>query len=195
MRKRNLPNRKSIRLKGWDYRNPGLYYVTICTNNRQHHFGEIRDGIMGLSIPGCVAWHFWCDLPHHHPNVVLDEFIVMPNHLHGIVGITSKNDNEPPKPVVGTLHATSLRNDPPEQNSGNRMSDISPKSGSLSVILRSFKSAITRWCNSHDYEYFGWQERFHDHIIRNEQSLNKIRRYIRDNPFQWDIDRNNLNNF
>jgi len=193
MPKRNLPNRKSIRLEGWDYRNPGLYFITICTNRRRHHFGEIRDGIMGLSVPGCVAWHFWRQIPNHQSNVILDEFVVMPNHLHGIVGIESKLYHEsagtchgiPPQKSVGTLHATSVQN---EDHAQDVMSSISPEAGSLSTIIRSYKSAITRWCNRNGHEYFAWQSRFYDHIIRNKKELQRIRNYIFDNPLRWQID-------
>ncbi|MDZ7716970.1 MAG: transposase [Balneolaceae bacterium] len=184
MRKRNWPDRKSIRLKGWDYRNPGLYFVTICTQDRQHHFGEIKNGIMGLSVPGCMAWHYWRQIPDHQENVILDEFVVMPNHIHGIIGIESAE-----KEYVGTLHATSVRNDEIAEDS---MSSISPKAGSLSAIIRSYKSAITKWCNANGHEYFAWQSRFYDHIIRNEESLDRIRDYIFDNPLRWQIDRENI---
>lgn len=185
MQKRSLPYRKSIRLKGWDYRNPGLYFITICCKDRQHHFGEIRDSIMGLSVPGCIAWHYWRQIPDHQSHIILDEFVVMPNHLHGIVGIESSNQKEK---SVGTLHATSVQND---GSANNEMSKISPESGSLSTIIRSYKSAITRWCNANGHEYFAWQSRFYDHIIRNEKSLNRIREYIFNNPLRWQQDREN----
>jgi|SRR5699024_7311723 len=186
MQPRNLPNRKSIRLKGWDYRNPGLYFITICTDERRHHFGEIQNGMMGLSVPGCVAWHFWREVPDHQSNVVLDEFVVMPNHLHGIIGIESQ---EEAVGTVGTLHATSVQN---ENLANDEMSSLSPDAGSLSTIIRSYKSAITRWCNANSHEYFAWQSRFYDHIIRNEESLQRIRKYIRDNPLKWQIDQENM---
>jgi len=192
MQKRNLLNRKSIRLKGWDYRNPGLYFITICTKDRAHHFGEIRDGIMGLSVPGCLAWHFWREIPKHQANVVLDEFVVMPNHLHGIVGIEAslKDDqSEEATHPVGTLHATSVRD---EDRPQSVMSDISPEAGSLSVIMRSYKSAFTRWCNRNGHKYFDWHPKFYDHIIRNEKALHRIRKYIYDNPLKWQQDQKNL---
>ncbi|MDZ7680491.1 MAG: transposase [Fodinibius sp.] len=196
MRKRNWPDRKSIRLKGWDYRNPGLYFITICMDERRHYFGEIKDGIMGLSVPGCMAWHYWRQIPDHQSNVILDEFVVMPNHLHGIIGIESSekessvrtchgNSN---KESVGTLHATSVRNDEIAEDS---MSSISPEAGSLSAIIRSYKSAITKWCNANGHEYFAWQSRFYDHIIRNKKALQNIRKYISENPLRWQIDKEN----
>ena len=181
--------RKSIRLDGWDYRFPSFYFVTICTKDRKHYFGEIKDGIMGLSVQGCAAWYFWNQIPNHFKNVRLDEFVVMPNHVHGIIqiipdknGISIIKHNS-----VGMLHATSLQND----GRGNKMSEISPRSGSLSAIIRSYKSAYTRWCNQKNYES-GWQARFYDHIIRNQESLNRIREYIHYNPLNWEQDMENV---
>ncbi|MDR9419564.1 transposase [Gracilimonas sp.] len=171
---------KSIRLDGWDYRIPWFYFVTICTKDRCHYFGEIRDGIMGLSEQGCAAWYFWNEIPNHFDNVKLDEFVVMPNHVHGIIQILPDENGSHP---VGMLHATCLQ----DININDRMSIISPKPGSLSTIIRSYKSAHTRWCNQKNYD-FEWQSRFHDHIIRNYRALNNIRRYIKMNPEDWESD-------
>ncbi|GAA5521273.1 transposase [Aliifodinibius salicampi] len=174
MQKRNCPNRKSIRLKGWDYRT-GLYFITICTDESQHHFGHINDGMMGLSVPGCIAWHYWRQIPHHQENVILDEFVVMPDHIHGIIGIESEE-------AVGTCHGMSV----PNASEAERKAKFGqPQSKSLSMIINHFKGAVTRWCNAHEYEYFAWQSRFYDHIIRNERALKRIRQYIFDNPLQW----------
>lgn len=178
---RYLPNRKSIRLKGWDYRNPGLYFITICTEERRHYFGEIKDGIMGLSVPGCVAWHFWRQIPQHQSNVKLDAFVVMPNHLHGIIGIES----------VGTCHGMSPLS-PQHGPSPQKQAQFgSPQSKSLSMIINHYKGTITRWCNANGHDYFGWQSRFYDHIIRHEGALHRIRKYIHDNPLRWQQDQAN----
>lgn len=152
-------------------------------------FGHIKDAMMGLSVPGYMAWHYWRQIPHHQESVVLDEFVVMPDHVHGIIGIESQVANLNKKDV-GTLHATSVRNDNLAQD---KMSSISPKAGSLSAIIRSYKSAVTRWCNAHEHEYFAWQSRFYDHIIRNEHALKRIRQYIFDNPLQWQKDKRDRN--
>ncbi|MEX0723353.1 MAG: transposase [Gracilimonas sp.] len=169
--------RKSIRLDGWDYRFPSYYFITICTKDRYHYFGKIRNGMMGLSEQGCAARYFWDQISDHFDNVKLDAFVVMPDHVHGIIQIIpDKSDRNP----VGTLHATSLQ----DFEYKNRMSAISPKPGALSTIVRSYKSALTRWCNQKNYK-FGWQPRFYDHIIRNHKSLNNIRHYIKMNPENW----------
>ncbi len=175
--------RKSIRLQSWDYRRSAFYFVTICTKDQKHYFGDIRDGKMGLSVQGCAAWYFWKQIPAHSDNVQLDAFVVMPNHVHGIIQILPDEKGVPP---VGTLPATSL-----QTNNRNRMSEISPKPGSLSTIIRSYKSGMTRWCNRKGYE-FCWQSRFHDHIIRNYRSLNRIRQYIECNPLNWEKDSKNV---
>jgi len=170
---------ESARLKGWDYRNPGYYFVTIGTNNREHYFGQIMDGEMHLSAVGEIAAQCWREIPEHHADVELDEFVVMPNHVHGIVVIR--------KPVVETSHATSLRGNP-------KMSEISPKAGSLSTIIRSYKSAVTRFTGLNGFNGFAWQSRFYDHILRDENSFNNIRQYIFDNPVKWELDKENPSN-
>jgi REP element-mobilizing transposase RayT len=173
---------ESTRLKGWDYRNPGYYFVTICTKNRDYHFGHIVNGEMHLSAIGEIAAQCWQEIPNHHTNVELDEFMIMPNHVHSIVVICN------PVVAVETLHATSLPPPPAE----SKMSEISPKAGSLGAIIRSYKSAVTRLCGLQGFTEFAWQTRYHDHIIRNENSLHQIRQYIRNNPAKWELDRENL---
>ena len=177
---RHIQYRKHIRLRGWDYRNPGLYFITICTKNREHLFGEIRNGVMGLTEPGCLAWEYWYSLPDHHPNAAPDAFIVMPDHIHGILGILPQHRRD----VAGNIPADVAH----ETDNFNRMSAISPKSGSVSTIIRSFKSAITRWSRQNGYPDFAWQSRFYDHIIRDDRSYRNICRYILDNPVMWNGD-------
>jgi len=177
---------ESARLKGWDYRNPGYYFVTICTKDRSHYFGYISDGQMHLSAAGEIAAQCWREIPIHRPNVELDEFMVMPNHVHGILVIREHVATLPGRvPVetlpdgVETLHATSLQ------------SVISPKAGSLSVIIRSYKSAVTKSAGLNGFQEFAWQTRFYDAIIRDEKSFHKIRKYIADNPVKWELDKDN----
>jgi REP element-mobilizing transposase RayT len=177
---------ESTRLRGWDYRNPGYYFVTICTKNREPYFGQIVQGKeMHLSSMGEIAAQCWREIPKHHANVDLDEFMIMPNHTHGIIIICN--------PVVAaeTLHATSLLPPPGE----SKMSEISPKAGSLGAIIRSYKSAVTRLCGLQGFSEFAWQTRYHDHIIRNENSLFRIRQYIGNNPAKWELDKENPSEF
>ena len=109
---------ESARLKGWDYRSAGHYFVTICTRNREHFFGEVAEGDMRLSPVGEIAVQFWAEIPSHHMGVELDGFVVMPNHVHGIIVIVG---GVAETLAAKTLRATSLRNP--------KMSAISPMAG------------------------------------------------------------------
>ena len=176
---RNKYKADSVRLPDWDYSWAGYYFFTICTKDRQDFFGEIRKGIMGLNDLGCIAWRCWNELPKHFKMCVLNEFIVMPNHLHGIIYIENYRRD------VACNVSTKCVN--------GRMSRISPKSGSLSTIIRSFKSACTKTIHENSNFEFQWQPRFHDHIVRiDSESLEKIRYYIRGNPARWENDENNI---
>ena len=142
------------RAKWWDYNGNGLYFVTLCTAGRENYFGKVLKKKLVLSETGNKAWQFWQEIPIHFPFVELDVFIVMPDHLHGVIGIVN--------PVVETLHATSLwgletlhatslqthKNTKSDENKNQCMSGISPKTGTLSTVIRSYKSALTKWCNS-----------------------------------------------
>jgi len=156
---------ESTRLKDWDYSSPGYYFVTICTRKFDPIFGDVTQGRVELSEVGKIAKKFWIEIPSHFPNVGLDEFVIMPNHVHGIVLIKSQH--------VETQHAASLQK---------------PKPGSLSTIIRSYKSALTRWSRRNGHPTFVWQPRFYDHIIRTDKSLHEIREYMRDNPIKWNLD-------
>jgi putative transposase len=170
---------KSIRLSNWDYSANGFYFITICTNNMECVFGEIKNGIMGLSEIGCIAAKFWQDIPKHFTDVILDEWIVMPNHVHGSIGICDETNQSP----VETRHGASLH--------GVRLNKFGPMiPKSVSSIINHFKGAVVRWCNKNGC-YFQWQPRYYDRIIRNENELNRIREYIQYNPVMWERDRNN----
>ncbi|HUH73070.1 MAG TPA: transposase [Chitinophagales bacterium] len=179
----------SARLQTWDYRWSGAYFITICTKNREHYFGEIVNQKMILSNVGVLANVFWCEIKNHTKNVTLGEFVVMPNHIHGIL-ILNDNVLENVSASVETLHATSLQIPlPPQSTTKNeQMTGISPKSGSISAIIRSYKSAVTKHANRLGFD-FAWQPRFHDHIIRDEQSFDNIQNYIFNNPINWEIDK------
>lgn len=158
--------RKSVRLKAWDYRNAGAYFVTICTQHRRPYFGRVENGVMHLSALGEMAHAYWQDIVVHHAGVTLGAFVVMPNHVHGILHL--------PERVVGTLPATSI----------SMMSAISPKAGSLSAIVRSYKSAVSREAGRAGLA-FAWQPRFYEHVVRSEESYLQISEYILGNPLMW----------
>lgn len=171
----------SARLKHYDYANPGLYFVTICTANHEHFFGEIVDGEMQLSSIGVIADVLWHEIKHHTPNIALHEFVIMPNHIHGIIEILepSTATNGFCRDVARNVSAC---------NTSSTMSQISPVSGSLGRIIASYKGSVTKHANRLDLA-FSWQPRFYDHIIRDHESLVKIQEYIISNPTKWAEDK------
>ena len=177
-----IHHRRSMRLKDYDYTQNGYYFVTICAENKIEYFGEIIDGEMILSEIGKIANQCWLEIPEHFPDVSLDEYIIMPNHLHGVIAIENNNDfikNE--NPIVGNKNFCSL----PWQTKLSR---------SLSSIIRGFKIGVTKWCRNNNHNEFQWQKSFYDHIIRDEKSLDEIRKYIVENPLKWELDKNNPEN-
>ena len=167
----------STRLKEWDYSSSAYYFITICTKYRKVFLGRVVRENIELSEIGEICNSYWSEIPKHFRNATLDEYIVMPNHIHGILII----DN----PTVETRHGVPLQ----DGTFTNKFSK--PISGSLSVIINQYKSSVTRWCRNNGYNNFGWQRRFYEHIIRNEKSLNKIREYIKYNPLKWEFDKYN----
>jgi len=158
--------RKRNRLKNYDYSQEGYYFVTICTKDREEFFGNVKEGSMNLSRYGEIAHDFWAGVPAHFENVGIDEFSVMPNHIHGIL-IIEEN-------VVGNAYMRSLR---------NRTKML------LSKIIQQYKASVTRKINSLEGGlHFGWQKSFYDHVIRNDRSLDNLRRYLIDNPLKWELD-------
>lgn len=169
MKFRNQYRTESIRLKHWDYSNPGLYFVTICTKKMQPWFGTVFKRKMILNETGEIAHNEWMKTELLRDNVQLDEFVIMPNHIHGIIEILN----------VETRLAVSL----PEHR--NKFGPL--KKGSLSTIIGSFKSSVTKRIYE-KHPQFAWQSRFYEHIIRNEHSLEYIQHYIKQNPENWDHD-------
>ncbi len=168
---------KSTRLKHWDYSSNGAYYITICTKDRECFFGKIINKKMVLSEIGEIIKTFWLEIPTHYPNVKLDEFVIMPDHLHGLIFIDNSFS-------VETCHGMSLQ----RHYTYNKFSK--PVSQSLSMIINQFKSAVKRWCNKHGFPNFTWQSGFHESIVRNEKHLHVIRRYIINNPLKFELNKN-----
>jgi len=188
-----IHNRHSIRLKGYDYSHSGMYFVTINAHcrgvTRNAHtmfpFGEIINGKMILNEYGQIAHDEWIKTAELRSNVELDAFVVMPNHVHGIVVITRP---------VRALRATPLHDTRPYSrtiNKNENMSNISPKSGELGTIVRAYKSATTKHINevrNTPCEKM-WQRNYFENIIRNEQMYQYIANYIVNNPTNWENDR------
>ncbi len=186
---------ESARLKDWDYASAGYYFVTICTRDRLCTLGDVVDGCIRLSPVGEMARTIWQEIPDHVQVAELDEFVIMPNHLHGIVVIQDVRDvRRDVACYVSTVASTGTGNTGADSPTGgaptSAMALISPKTGSLGAIIRSYKSAVTHWCRKNDHD-FAWQARFHDEIIRDENMLDRIREYICNNPLQWELDQNN----
>jgi REP element-mobilizing transposase RayT len=181
----------SARLKNWDYGNNGAYFITICTANREHFFGEIvllnDKNEMELNEIGKLADQFWAEIPKHFPFVELGNYQVMPNHIHGILIIDKKNVVESDT-LVETLHCNVSKDKTDIVRINETMSKISPKRGTISTIIRSYKSVVTK--NAHFiHTNFEWQDRFHDHIIRDSKSFTRIQNYIETNPELWKEDK------
>ena len=183
---------ESTRLKYWDYGNSAAYFVTICTENRYHYFGEIKDGIINLSPLGNVINQEWIKSIEIRPdmNLSLGEFVVMPNHFHAIIFI-DKNEYNLPRTnnISPAKHGVSTGENTIKSNlnmeNGNK---FGPQSKNLASIIRGFKSAVTMYARKNDIP-FNWQARYHDHIIRNEREYQIISNYIIKNPNKWNEDK------
>ena len=174
--------RKNIRLKNFDYRSNYRHFITICTKNRENYLGKLDGEEIILSEIGQTAKNLWLEIPNHFSHVVLDQFIIMPNHIHGIIKLISVATGNQSKEIInsetGTCHGMSqLRHNIPLHNKFGQ-----PLSGSVSVIINQYKSSVKRWCNKNGYKSFSWQSRFYDHIINNRRNLYNIRDYIKSNP-------------
>ena len=191
----------SARLQGFDYGQNGAYFITICTKNRMNYYGEIvvdnvethknashknaskiiKETHVNASLQptpiGIIAIEYWGKIPEHYPFVSLDKFIVMPNHLHGILVISKETH------IVETHQYASLREKPYKNEFG-------PQSGNISAIVRAYKGSVKSFATKNKID-FGWQSRFHDHIIRDNNELHRIRNYIVDNPDNWPCSREN----
>jgi len=177
-------HRRSIRLPGYDYSRRGAYFVTICAHDRQFLFGEVEDGAMRLNETGKIADECWRAIPVHFGNVELDAFVVMPNHIHGIIVIAD----------VGATHASPLQRASPMTRNG-------PKRRSLAAIIGSYKSGVSKRINEICATDVGathaspllWQRNYYEHIIRDEAERGRVREYIEMNPARWAEDRENPN--
>jgi REP element-mobilizing transposase RayT len=162
--------RRSIRLQNYDYTQANAYFVTICTQHRRLFFEHEKTWD--------IAQKCWSEIPVHFPHVELDEWVLMPNHIHGII-VFAGSDNTMQTP----------------RQSENHHSLISPKSSSLGTVIRSYKSAVTRLARLAQMDEFAWQRNYYEHIIRDEADLHRIRHYIVNNPSHWLEDDNNPQSF
>ena len=179
-------NRQSIRLPDWDYRTQAPYFVTVCTHRRRCLFGRVVDGRMAVNAWGRIVREEWHRTEEVRDNVALDAFVVMPNHVHGIICITGVGDDS------DTGRGSSAMN--PYHGHPNR-SFGGAVAGSLSTIMRQFKSMVTKRINRQRGTPGAsvWQRNFHERIIRDDRHWRNVRRYIRQNPARWHRDRNHPN--
>jgi len=215
---RNKYRIKSIRLPEWDYRNVWYYFVTICTKGRKHYFGDIHNEEIVLSKIWEIAQKYRLDIPNHFAHISLDIFVIMPNHIHGIICIDEKIGNEIGDEIVETSHGTSpkinkingtcnetrnetrhvaslqkIQKQPQIQRTKNEFWPQDTKS--LWYIINQFKWSVTREGNKQINEWkisssmpFARQPRFYEHVVRNTKDYERIYEYIQNNPLQWNND-------
>ncbi|MCR4439552.1 MAG: hypothetical protein QHJ34_13500 [bacterium] len=182
-------HRRSIRLREYDYSQPGAYFITVVTQDRRCLFGEVVNGQMRLNEVGHMVRREWANLSNRFPNIHLDAFIIMPNHVHVIIIITDV------KPVGAGLvpahNGATTRVAPTDATDAHN--GVAPTVGD---IVGAFKSITTvqytygvKYCGWPPFRGRLWQRNYYEHIIRNEKSLNRVREYILNNPLRWETDR------
>ena len=173
-------HRRSIRLRGYDYTQDGVYFVTVITQNRSCLFGELAGETMCLNPAGRVAEECWRAVPDHFPHVELDEFVIMPNHVHGIIRIVGAKNFSPLQPDSVTLHGGTTFRSPTR---------------TIGSVVRGFKIGVTKWFRTNTEIQKVWQRNYYEHIIRNEAALTRIRQYTKENPARWAEDDENPKNW
>lgn len=197
----NSPQRKPIRLPTWNYSNSAYYFVTVVTHGRECIFGSVKNDKMTRSPAGNMVRYWWSQLEKRFPQVKLDEYIVMPNHVHGIIQICG-DDHEDSFPMPGTIVNTAVGADlVSARASGDILhgrvdrADIKSAPTTLFRVMQSFKSITTlhyiRGVEKYGWPAFDgkvWQRSYYDHIVRNQDNLNRIREYIQNNSMNWQND-------
>ena len=166
----------SARLQGWDYTSAAWYFVTLCTKDKKCFFGEIVNEQMTISPIGAIVAEEWNKTPEVRSGTDLDEWILMPNHLHGIIVIGSRAKETPHRETPHRCVSTST----------SRL-----QKNSLGAMIGQFKSVCTKRIWAAAFKNFAWQPRYYDHVIRDEKSLRAIREYIVNNPAKWQLDKDN----
>jgi REP element-mobilizing transposase RayT len=215
-----IHHRRSIRLQGYDYSQTGLYFITICIHNRQCLFGRIENNEMQLSEFGCIAHKQWSTLNERFPHIQLDEFQIMPNHMHGIVHIVgatlavarnnqdavARNNQDAVarnnQDAVARNNQDAVADDGRGNDKGAGASPAPTAAKTIGDIVGAYKSLVANECLTiHKQKFVGsdfipamekiWQRNYYEHIIRNETSYHRIRKYIIDNPARWQDDKFN----
>ena len=200
----DIHHRQSIRLRDYDYSQPGAYFITICTHQRESLFGYITDGMMNMNATGMLVDATWRDLPNRYPTIELGDHVVMPNHFHGIVHILDGH------PVGARFIAPSTQFIAPDNCADQCVqSEIQPgtmgqgtinqgvinqgainRAPTVGNVIRGFKARCTHGVNQLNNTTGQplWQRNYYEHIIRNEQAYRTIAEYIRSNPQRWQYD-------
>ena len=210
-----MHNRRSIRFKGYDYTQAGLYFITICCQNRACLFGEIENGKMMLNDAGAIANDCWLNIPNHFPNAILHEYVIMPNHVHGIIELVGANNHSPKTnnhSPVSKLHSPETELHPTKNKKNNnsvigdngaknvsvigdnRAKNVSPlrsPSKTVGSVVRGFKIGVTKWMRQNTDIFHIWQRNYWEHIIRDDISYENISQYIINNPTKWNNDKLN----
>jgi putative transposase len=182
-----IHHRQSIRLRGYDYSQPGAYFITLCTQNRECNLGEIINGEMKFTVRGLIIDEFWLKIPDHFPHVELDQFVVMPNHIHGIIVINDELLGE--QNIKETNINTNINT-----NTNIEGGETPPlrKKTTLGQIIAYYKYQTTKIINHVDNTpgLRIWQRNYYERIIRHDKILELARQYIFQNPFRWHKDPN-----
>jgi REP element-mobilizing transposase RayT len=182
------PNRRSIRLKDYDYASEGAYFITICTFMKEKQFGKVDDGRMILDECGEIVREEWLITKDIRPNIELGQYVIMPNHFHGILFIV---ENMGRKSRGGMVGAGGVRG--VSQYSPTGVPSLRSTSQTIGAIIRGFKGAATKRINIIRKlpNIPVWQRNYYEHVIRNREDLGRIRKYIVENPINWKTDENN----
>ncbi len=179
-------HRRSVRLPGYDYRQEGAYFITVCVQGRERLFGHITDGEMRLNVAGQIVSDEWLRTPLVRPYVTLDAFVIMPNHLHAILFLDGTKTDEHAGVVGATWQVAPTKH----ANTENHDRPKGPLAHSLGAIVGQFKRMTTIRINAMNATPSAkiWQRNYYEHIIRNDADLARIREYIATNPAQWETD-------
>ena len=182
-------HRRSVRLKNYDYSTDGAYFITICTQNRESLFGNIGNGCMILNNAGRMIKTVWDDIPQYYPGIGIDVFQIMPNHVHGIIF------------VGATPCGCPIGKPCPDDRPGQAQGPAPTKKLSLPDVVHRYKTMTTceyiRNVKQNQWKPFDgklWQRNYYEHVLRNDESMQKTREYIVNNPLKWEFDEYNPNN-
>ncbi len=173
-----IPNRRSIRLAGYDYADAGLYFLTICVNDKkQAIFGKIENNVALLNNIGRIAERCWLEIPQHFKNVVLHEYVIMPNHIHGIIELVGANNHSPENDNRQNSHENIKKWG---NIAGEKCFAPAGTSRTIGSIVRGFKIGVTKQLG-----YSIWQRNYFEHIVRSADDYIRISTYIAQNPQKW----------